>query len=276
VGLCLQRAALRRRAVAIVAPQEAHLGVGISGKEGLQESPPLAPAGIAPRRTAPCVLQARIVRVANSARACCQRGSCVLPAWIVRVASSDRACCKLGSCVLPAWIVRVASADRACCKLGSCVLQARIVRVATVAGGERVGLCDRAVCVPQAAAARARPLELRPHVHDHQVSEAVPNHTLRPRPRARRTRTRTHRSDWRAAVGAASACGRTALAHGVRRYVVYKNFVIALTMFFFGFWCRNAARCIRRQLSLVRRTDFGCTRCRTRCGRGRRAFLQPD
>ena len=164
---------------------------------------------------------------------------------------------------------------RPCCKLGSCVLQTRIVRVATAAGGERVGLCDRAVCVPQTAAARARPLELRAHVHDHQVSEAVPNHTLRPRPRARRTRTRTHRSDWRAAVGAASACGRTALAHGVRRYVVYKNFVIALTMFFFGFWCRNVARCIRRQLSLARRNSFGCTHCRTRRGQGRRAFLQP-
>ena len=116
----------------------------------------------------------------------------------------------------PYCAVRVASSDRACCELGSCVLQAWIVRVATVAGGERVGLCDRAVRVPQAAAARAWPLELRPHVHDHQVSEAVPNHTLRPRPGARARRT--HWSDWRAAVGAASACGRTALVRGVRRY----------------------------------------------------------
>ncbi len=69
--------------------------------------------------------------------------------------------------------------------------------------------------------------------------------------------------------------GTTALARGVLRYVVYKNFVIALTMFFFGFWCRNVARCIRGQLSPARRTGFGCMHCRTRRGRGRRAFLQP-
>ena len=37
---------------------------------------------------------------------------------------------------------------------------------------------------------------------------------------------------------------------------MYKNFVIALTMFFFGFWCRNAARCIRRQLSLCAAHGF--------------------
>jgi hypothetical protein len=60
------------------------------------------------------------------------------------------------------------------------------------------------------------------------------------------------------------------------RYVVYKNFVIALTMFFFGFWCRNAARCIRRQLSLARRTGFRLHALPHSLRRGRRAFLQSD
>ena len=68
---------------------------------------------------------------------------------------------------------------------------------------------------------------------------------------------------------------------------MYKNFVIALTMFFFGFWYRNVPRCIRRQLSLARRTvSVACTvaprggatgpvvRLRGRCGFSGTAYYE--